>query len=435
MRENPTGEAKNGGMKLHFDGHLRLEFRGAKVTTDAGLLAVRELDDTLGLTEKAGVMIRDMRTGRNVQHELAGLLRQSVYARLAGYEDVNDQEALTRDPAMRAVVGKKALDRNAASSQTVSRFETEILTREENIEALSTMNSAWVEKAVSSTQNKKVILDMDSSEFPVHGNQEGSAWNGHFNSRCYHPLFVFNQFGDCEGATLRPGNVHSADGWRTLLEPIVDRYKDTSRKLYFRADAAFARPDVYEYLEENLILYAIRLKANNNLYRQIEHLMTRPVGRPPKKLRVFYHDFNYQAASWKKSRRVIAKVEWHQGELFPRVGFIVTNMSAKAKNVVRFYNRRGLCEQYIKEGKYALSWTRLSCTRFSSNRVRLALFVLAYNLGNFLRRFALPREVSHWSLRSVQIKLVKIGAKVVSHSRRTTFQCAEVAVSEALFAA
>jgi hypothetical protein len=147
------------------------------------------------------------------------------YARLAGYEDVNNQEALTRDPAMRAVVGKKALDRNAASSQTVSRFETEILTREENIEALSTMNSAWVEKAVSSTQNKKVILDMDSSEFPVHGNQEGSAWNGHFNSRCYHPLFVFNQFGDCEGATLRPGNVHSADGWRTLLEPIVDRYK------------------------------------------------------------------------------------------------------------------------------------------------------------------------------------------------------------------
>jgi hypothetical protein len=212
-------------------------------------------------------------------------------------------------------------------------------------------------------------------------------------------------------------------------------HKDTSRKLYFRADAAFARPDVYEYFEENLILYAIRLKANNNLYRQIEHLMTRPVGRPPKKLRVFYHDFNYQAASWKKSRRVIAKVEWHQGELFPRVGFIVTNMSAKAKNVVRFYNRRGLCEQYIKEGKYALSWTRLSCTRFSSNRVRLALFVLAYNLGNFLRRFALPREVSHWSLRSVQIKLVKIGAKVVSHSRRTTFQCAEVAVSEALFAA
>jgi hypothetical protein len=428
------GESENNALKLQFDGHLRLEFRGAKVTTDAGLLAVRELDETLGLTEMAGEMIRENRTGRNVQHELAGLLRQSVYARLAGYEDVNDQETLTRDPAMRAVVGKKALEKNAASSQTVSRFETEILAQEENIGALSSINHAWVKKAVSSTKAKKLILDMDSSEFPVHGNQESSSYNGHFGSRCYHPLFVFNQFGDCEGAVLRPGNVHSADEWKNLLEPIVARYKDTSGKLYFRADAAFASPDVYEYLEEKGILYAIRLKANNNLYREIEHLLARPVGRPPKKPRVFYHDFSYRAASWAKSRRVVAKVEWHQGELFPRIGFIVTNMSSKPKNVTRFYNKRGNCEQWIKEGKYALSWTRLSCTRFTSNQVRLGLFVLAYNLGNFMRRFALPREVSHWSLRSIQLKLVKIGAKVVSHSRRTVFQCAEVAVSEALFA-
>jgi hypothetical protein len=428
------GESGNAALKLHFDGHLRLEFRGAKVTTDAGLLAVRELDDALGLTETAGKMLRENRTGRNVQHELAGLLRQSVYARLAGYEDVNDQEALTRDPAMRAVVGKKALARNAASSQTVSRFETETLATEENVESLSSINHAWVDKAMSSTDTRKVILDMDSSESPVHGAQEGSSYNGHFGSTCYHPLFVFNQFGDCEGAVLRPGNVHSADGWKNLLEPIIDRHKRMSKRIYFRGDAAFASPDIYEYLEDNSILYAIRLKANNNLSREIEHLMTRPVGRPPRKPRIFYHDFYYRAASWSKPRRVVAKVEWHMGELFPRVGFIVTNMSAKAKNVVRFYNKRGLCEQWIKEGKYALSWTRLSCTRFIANQVRLALFVLAYNLGNFLRRFALPREVSHWSLQSIQLKLIKIGAKVISHSRRTTFQCAEVAVSEALFA-
>src|SRR5660398_27107 len=201
------GEGQEGSLKLHFDGHLRLEFRGAKVTTDAGLLVVRELDEVLGLTEMAGEKISDNRTGRNVQHELAGLLKRQVYARLAGYEDVNDQEALTRDPAMRAVVGKRALDRNAASSQTVSRFETEILAQEENIEALSSINSAWVDKAVSYSANKKIVLDMDSSEFPVHGSQEGSSYNGHFGSRCYHPLLVFNQFGDCEAATLRPGNV------------------------------------------------------------------------------------------------------------------------------------------------------------------------------------------------------------------------------------
>jgi Transposase DDE domain group 1 len=178
----------------------------------------------------------------------------------------------------------------------------------------------------------------------------------------------------------------------------------------------------------------MRIPANDILYEEIEHLMTRPVGRPPKKPRVFYHEFNYRAASWDKPRRVIAKVEWHMGELFPRIGFIVTNLSAKAKNVVRFYNKRGNCERWIKEGK-ALSWTRLSCTRFSSNQVRLALFVLAYNMGNFLRRFALPSKVAHWSLSSIQLKLIKIGAKVISHSRRTIFQMAEVAVSEALFSA
>jgi hypothetical protein len=428
-----VGEGKNDGLKLNFEGRLRLEFRGAKVTSDAGLLAVRELDDALRLTETAGEMIMDVRTGRNVQHELAGLLRQSVYARLAGYEDVNDQEALTGDPAMRAVVGKKALERNAASSQTVSRFETETLTQEENIEALSSINGAWVEKAVTATKTKRLILDIDSSESPVYGSQEGSAWNGHFCSRCYHPLFVFNQYGDCEGANLRPGNVHSADGWRDLLEPIIGRYKDTGKRIYLRADAAFASPEIYEYLEENHILYAIRIPANKNLQRDIDHLMTRPVGRPPKKPRVFYYEFSYQAASWARPRRVVAKVEWHQEELFPRVGFIVTNMSAKAKNVVRFYNKRGKCEQWIKEGKMALSWTRLSCTRFSSNQVRLALFVLAYNLGNFMRRFALPGEVAHWSLTSVQLKLIKIGAKIVSHSRMTIFQMAAVAVSEKLF--
>jgi len=428
------GAAQNGGLRLQFDRRLRLEFRGAKITTDAGLLAVRELDEMMGLTDMAGELIVEARTGKNIQHQVSGLLRQSVYARLAGYEDTNDHEGLSRDPAMRAVIGKRALDRTAASSGTVSRFETEILTQDENIDALATLNSGWVSKAVSLSTAKKVILDIDSSESPVHGNQEGSAYNGHFESTCYHPLFCFNNYGDCEGAVLRPGNVHSADGWRKFLSPIVDGYKEMDKKLYLRGDAAFTSPDIYEYLEDKGILYAIRIPSNQNLQREIDHLLTRPVGRPPKKPRVFYHDFSYRAASWDRPRRVIAKVEWHHGELFPRIGFIVTNMSARAKNVTRFYNKRGLCEQWIKEGKLALSWTRLSCTKFASNQVRLALFVLAYNLGNFLLRFALPKSVSHWSLRSVQLKLIKIGAKVVSHSRRTTFQCAEVAVSEALFA-
>jgi hypothetical protein len=250
---------------------------------------------------------------------------------------------------------------------------------------------------------------------------------------CYHPLFCFNQYGDLERALLRNGNVHSADDWRSLLEPIVDRYRDHDILRFFRGDAAFADPRMYCYLEAEGYFYTIRLKGNQILYGKIEHLLTRPVGRPPKKPIVLYHSFRYQAASWKIARRVVAKVEWHAGELFPRIGFIVTNLRWKSSNVVRFYNKRGTAEQWIKEGKYALKWTRLSCHDFVDNQVRLQLFALAYNLGNFLRRLALPKSVKKWSLRTLREKLIKIGAKVVRHSRYVVFQMAEVVVPRVLF--
>ena len=421
-------------MKVGFDGGIRLEFHGAKVTTDSGLLAYRDLDDALGLFDSVSANFHDNRTGRNIQHALPTLLRQSIYSRLAGYEDVNDAERLSIDPVMRAITGKKDKDKQAASANTIGRFETEILTQGDNPRNFSDINGKWVQKAMVKTPHQRIILDMDSSESTVHGEQEGSAYNGHFGCTCFHPLFCFNQFGDCEGILLRSGNVHSADRWKEVLEPIVNRYEHNKIRKYFRGDAAFAKPEIYEYLEGNGFLYAIRLPANEILYEKIRHLLTRPVGRPPKKPIVLFYEFMYQAASWERSRRVIAKVEWHQGELFPRVGFIVTNMSAKAKGVVHFYNGRGTAEQWIKEGKYALNWTRLSCKRFVSNQVRLWLFVLAYNLGNFLRRLVLPKKIKHWSLRSLLTRFIKIGAKIVRHSRYVTFQMAEVTVNKNMFA-
>jgi hypothetical protein len=234
---------------------------------------------------------------------------------------------------------------------------------------------------------------------------------------------------------LRPGNVHSAERWREVLEPVVERYNKRGIRLLFRGDAAFAKPEVYEYLEPQDIGYVIRLPANEVLQEHVKDLLKRPVGRPPKKPVICYHDFRYQAGSWSRPRRVVAKVEWRRGELLPRVGFIVTNISARAKGVVHFYNGRGTAEQWIKEGKYALNWTRLSCHRFDANQVRLQLFILAYNLGNFLRRLGLPKAVKDWSLRSLQVKLIKIGGRIVRHARQIVFQLAEVAVSRDLFAA
>jgi len=245
---------------------------------------------------------------------------------------------------------------------------------------------------------------------------------------------VFNQLGDVERCALRPGNVHSADGWRAVLEPVVARYRGTAKCLYFRGDAAFANPEIYEFLETEGMGYTIRLPANRVLQDRIGYLLKRPVGRPPHELRRYYASFRYQAQSWKKPRRVVAKVEWHPSELYPRVGFIVTNLARPAEPVVAFYNQRGTAEQWIKEGKRAVKWTRMSCRTFTANAVRLQLHALAYNLGNFMRTLALPKSAEPWSLTSLKEQLIKIGAKVVSHGRYVTFQMAEIAVSRHMFA-
>jgi hypothetical protein len=233
---------------------------------------------------------------------------------------------------------------------------------------------------------------------------------------------------------LREGNVSSADSWRELLAPIVKRYADSGVRKQFRADAGFARPEIYEYLEEHGFLYAIRLPANAVLEREIEPYLERPQELKPGHPVVTYHDFAYRAGTWRGPRRVVAKIEWHAGGLFPRVGFIVTNRTDPPQGVVHFYNGRGTCEQWIKEGKYAVEWMRLSCHEFKDNAVRLALFVLAYNLGNFLRRLALPQEMARWSLTTLREKLVKIGARLVRHARRLVLPMAEVAVPRDLFA-
>lgn len=431
--EHPAGEANDGFLRVAFDRRLKLEFCGSRITSDAGLLAYRELDDALGLTDLAAGMLSDARRGKNTRHMLAGLLRQSVFGRLAGYEDVNDADRLAHDPAMRAIVDRRGLDHAAASSSQMGRFETEWLTGGANLAALSDLSGAWVDRVHERRPQKVIVLDMDSSVSETHGAQEGTAYNGHFRCTCYHPVFVFNQFGDLERCALRPGNVHSAYGWREVLEPVVARYRGRKLRRYFRADAAFAGPEVYEFLEAEGFKYTIRLPANPVLQQSIGWLLKRPVGRPPHEVRRTYASFRYRAKSWSKSRRVVAKVEWHPGELYPRVGFIVTNMTRPPERVVAFYNQRGTAERWIKEGKNAVTWTRLSCHGLSGNAVRLQLHALAYNLANFLRTLALPDEVAQWSLTTLRAKLVKIGAKVVRHGRYVAFQLAEVAVPRKLF--
>src|SRR5437660_3785395 len=206
------------------------------------------------------------------------------------------------------------------------------------------------------------------------------------------------------------------------------------KEVAFWGDAAFAKPEVYEALEARGVGYAIRVPANDSLERDIAELLTRPVGRPSQKPLVEYKGFLYQAASWKTARRVVAKVEHHAGELFPRVGFIVTNLTLPSRAVVRFYNKRGTAEQWIKEGKQAVAMTRLSCHRFRANEVRLWLSVIAYNLGNLWRRLALPAGVANWSLTSLQQRLVKTGGRLIKYARYYWLLLAESHLTRWLFA-
>jgi hypothetical protein len=253
-----------------------------------------------------------------------------------------------------------------------------MLAKEENFVGLTRINRELIGKVEASNWHYRAVLDLDSTDIPVYGEQEQSAYNGHFESTCYHPLLLFNREGDCLAAKLCPGNVHSAEGWEELLLSEVERQQRMGKEIACRADAASGKPEVYEALEERGVKYVIRISANDILQRDIDESLKRPVGRPTKKPLVEYKGSLYQAVGWKTKRRVVAKVEHHSGELFPRVGFIVTNLTLPNRAVVRFYDKRGTAEQWIKEGKQAMKMTRLSCHRFRSNEVRLWLTIIAY---------------------------------------------------------
>jgi Transposase DDE domain group 1 len=228
-----VGEKQNQPFQLSFNPSLKVDFQGSRVTSDSGLLLVRELDERLGLSALVVENIIDCRRGKNTQLPLPDLLRQSIYSRLTGYEDVNDAERLSQDPIFRLIGSEKIWERGAALPSRLHWFETEVLSQDENLEGLSRINRALLAKAEAVDSLQRVVLDMDSTEIPVYGDQEQSAYNGHFESTCYHPLLLFNGEGDCLGAKLRPVTCTAPRTGRKCFCPKSSANRNWGRKRCF----------------------------------------------------------------------------------------------------------------------------------------------------------------------------------------------------------
>ena len=364
------GESQKEAIRPDFNRSIMIDFQGAQITSDVGFLLVRGIDDRFKIIDPMGECLEDLRSPAHTKHSLVQMVRQRVYQIAAGYEDCNDADFLRVDPALRLALGQD--HRLGASQSMLSRLENDVLGNAMGLEALDGALTRATDALLKRKNKKRLIIDLDSTEDPAHGKQECVAYNGHFAKNCFHPLFCFTCEGDCLRAKLRPGNVHSADGVLEFIKPIVERYRPWFQLFWLRGDAAFANPETYDYCEEERITYFIRLPSNANLMRLLEPHLNRPVGRPPKSgIQVKIVDLHYQAKSWSRPRRVVAKIEWHRGELFPRIGFVVTNSRLPAGKVVKVYNGRAEIENRIKEGKNTLRWDKTSCQKFEANQARL----------------------------------------------------------------
>jgi hypothetical protein len=412
-----SGEKERETIRPEFDRSIMIDFQGAKITSDTGFLLLRAIDERFGILGPIESELEDARSWVHSRHSLLQMIRQRIYQMAAGYEDCNDADFLRIDPALRLAIGKG--DEAGAGQARMSRLENEVLGTEAGLTALEDGLTRSNDALMKRKNKQRLIVDVDSTEDPAHGKQEHVAFNGHFGKNCFHPLFAFTSDGDCLRAKLRPGNVHSADGVVDFLDPIVKRYRSRFILFWLRGDAAFAAPEFYEYCEGEGVTYFIRLPANAVLNRLIDPYLSRPVGRPPKSgIQIRVVDLRYRAQTWDRERRVVAKIEWHDGELFPRIGFIVTNSRLTGGKVVKVYNGRGDVENRIKEGKNTLRWDKTSCRRFAANQARLLMGVLAYNLLHMLRQFYLVGEEVKRSMEWLIKRLIKVGAKVSYHGRR-----------------
>jgi hypothetical protein len=413
-----------------FQRKLVVDFEGGEITGDAGLVVLREFDERLALTSELGKLVADGRDRRYVSHSVLDLVRQRIYQIAAGYEDANDATLLRDDPTMRAVVDR--VDRPLASQPTLSRLENAV--DWDSVRRLEDEGLEWFCRVGGGIDGRgrnsceELILDIDSSEDPTHGQQELTFFNGHYGSYMYHPIFIFEGgSGMLLASRLRPGNVAGIGQLLPLVRPTVRRLQGRfpKRSIAIRADGDFAKPELLDYAEYAGCSYTIGMPRNPKLegllepLRQKAEAQWRHSGKPV----CFYTSLSYQTRSWSRARRIIAKIEYTA--LGKNLRLVVTNRVGRAESIFDWYEQRGQAENFIKDLKNEVAADRLSCSAYRANAFRLQLHALAYNLLVLFRRLALRgTALGSATIGTIRLRLLKVGARVRRSVRRLCFHLA-----------
>ncbi len=410
------GDCATQPMRFETDCALALEaaFDGGRITSDGGLVWLSKMDREMGLCEEVSECVKEWRTRRS-RHSLPSLVRQRVFQIACGYEDQNDSDTLREDPLFKAVCGEAPESgEDLASQPTICRLEN-AATRRSCHRIAEALFELYLSERGKDGAPERVLLDFDSTDDPVHGDQEGSRYHGYYRQHMYHPLLVFDgDTGHLIAALLRAGNTHASTSSVALLKRIVSRLRGRwpTVEIEMRADAGFAVPAVYEYCEGEGIAYTIGLITNSRLEAMAEELLDEARSRyeaEHAKQRLFGEDL-YAAGSWGHARRVVYKAEAMEQGTNRR--FVVTTRKDAPKDLYEFYAMRGEGENWIKDFKLHVKADRLSCHRFIANQFRLLLHAVAYWLMDSLRRKLSESGVHRMQLDTLRLRLVKVGGRV-----------------------
>jgi hypothetical protein len=394
---------------------IQAAFDGGDIVSDGGVLLLKRVDERLGLTHAAARAMGDERRSASIQHSVHSLLAQRIYGLCLGWSDVCDHNVLRGDLVMQTAVGRAE---PLASAPTLSRLETSATPAH-----AAALHGVLMQQFIASHARapKELVLDVDATHVPLHGEQEHGHFNAYYDNYCYLPLYVFAGQ-DMLACVLRPSDRDPASVAsaliKRLLVPLRKAWPKT--KIIVRADSGFCRPRVLRRLERWGVSYIIGLQKNARLKQQVE-LAELALGEQYEarqtKQRMF-GEFEYAARTWDKPRRVIARLEHGEQGANPR--FIVTDLAGSPQALYeRRYCARGEAENRIKEAQLDLFGRRASCHRFQANQLRLLLAALAYTLMINLRRLALQgTELAQACTATIRTKLLKIGAAILRNTRR-----------------